>query len=305
MWTQKRIEQYIADSVEESTHLDYKAADALAKSDGKKNEIAKDVSSFANSDGGIIIYGIKEYELDTRFLPEKIDAVDRNAFSKETLEQIINSRIAPRLHGVKITPVTIGDPNDNAVVYVVEIPKSDTAHQASDKKYYRRFNFQSIAMDDWEIKDIINRKNKSQIIIGLRPRFSLQAYEGYIKHTGIKMVFDIIATNSGNKVVEYVDCMIVGNEAASKEISPAPPIERGYFELYYTNEEEYKINLKGDDYVVNSRRHAILPSTYRVIGKITFFSDFFKDNHKIGITVTMDDNRIFLKRDAKEFVDLT
>ena len=53
--------QYLIDNgVEESIHLDFKAAGALAKDDKKKNEIAKDVSAFANSDGGIIIYGISE-----------------------------------------------------------------------------------------------------------------------------------------------------------------------------------------------------------------------------------------------------
>ena len=35
---------------------------ALSKDDKKKAEIAKDVSAFANSDGGIILYGIEEQE---------------------------------------------------------------------------------------------------------------------------------------------------------------------------------------------------------------------------------------------------
>jgi len=41
----------------------------------------------ANSAGGIIIYGIKEYdEADKRHLPEKIDPIQQNVFSKEWLE---------------------------------------------------------------------------------------------------------------------------------------------------------------------------------------------------------------------------
>ena len=34
----------------------------MSKDDKKKAEIAKDVSAFANSDGGIILYGIEEQE---------------------------------------------------------------------------------------------------------------------------------------------------------------------------------------------------------------------------------------------------
>jgi hypothetical protein len=164
-WTQSALEQLIKDKIEESTYLEYKAADALINNDQKKNEIAKDVSSFANSDGGQIIYGIKEFQSETRYLPEKLDPINRQTFSKETLEQIINSRIAPRIHGLTIVPIIIGDPKDNAVVYVVDIPKSSVCHQASDKRYYRRFAFQSVPMDDWEIKDIMNRQKHPDIIL--------------------------------------------------------------------------------------------------------------------------------------------
>lgn len=45
----------IDNEAEESVHLDFKAAGALSKDDKKKAEIAKDVSAFANSDGGIIV----------------------------------------------------------------------------------------------------------------------------------------------------------------------------------------------------------------------------------------------------------
>ena len=49
----------ISAGVEESAALDYKRADSLNKRDDKKKtEITKDVSSFANSAGGTIIYGI-------------------------------------------------------------------------------------------------------------------------------------------------------------------------------------------------------------------------------------------------------
>jgi len=42
--------------------------------------------------------------------------------------------------------------------YVVEIPQSGTAHQALDRKYYRRRNFESTAMEDYEIRDVMNRR---------------------------------------------------------------------------------------------------------------------------------------------------
>ena len=112
-------------------------------SDGKKTEITKDVSAMANSAGGLIIYGIREFDDKAkRHLPEKIDPIDRTLFSREWLEQVINN-IRPRIDKLRITPVPV-DPNahPNSVVYVVEIPRSITAHQDSDLRYYRRYNFQ-------------------------------------------------------------------------------------------------------------------------------------------------------------------
>ena len=52
------VERMIAEKVQENVHLDYKASPAADP--GRPNEIAKDVSSFANSDGGVLIYGVEE-----------------------------------------------------------------------------------------------------------------------------------------------------------------------------------------------------------------------------------------------------
>lgn len=153
-WNEAEIQRYIDDEEEESLTLDYKAADSLGKSDGKKTEITKDVSAMANSAGGTIIYGLKEHPTE-RHKAGSIDPVDRTQFSKEWLEHVINN-IRPRLSGVIIHPVSLSS-GANHVAYVVEIPQSNTAHQANDKRYYKRFNFESVAMEDFEIRDIMNR----------------------------------------------------------------------------------------------------------------------------------------------------
>lgn len=155
-WSIDRLNSLIADQTEESLTLDYKRADSLQRTDGKKREITKDVSAMANSAGGTIIYGIAEYDdPNKRHKPERLDPVSRGSFSKETLEQVI-SNIRPRIDGVVITPVTISD-MDNSVVFVVEIPQADTAHQATDYRYYKRFNFESVPMEDYEVRDTMSR----------------------------------------------------------------------------------------------------------------------------------------------------
>jgi len=155
-WTIKKLIELIENQVEESINLEYKAADSLGKSDSKKKEISKDVSAMANSDGGIIIYGISEYSSkEKRHLPEKLDPVDRIEYTKEWLEHVINN-INPKIKNLLIIPINITNEN-NKCIYVVVIPKSSTAHQTIDFRYYKRYNFESVPMLDFEIRDIMNR----------------------------------------------------------------------------------------------------------------------------------------------------
>ena len=90
---------------EESTYLDYKAAGALDKTDAKKKEISKDVAAFANSDGGIIIYGMEE----EGHKPIAFSYIDGNIFTKEWLEQVISSTISKRIKNIKIFPIRNND----------------------------------------------------------------------------------------------------------------------------------------------------------------------------------------------------
>lgn len=164
-WDEARIQEYVDNEVEESVTLDYKAAPALGKSDGKKKEISKDVSAMANSAGGRIIYGIREFQEEERaHLPQRIDPIDRTEFSKEWLEQVINSNIHPRIEGLMIHPVTVNsEPSD--AVYVVEIPQSVVPHQAKDFRYYKRYNFESVPMLDYEVNDVRNRRSSLQTLV--------------------------------------------------------------------------------------------------------------------------------------------
>lgn len=162
-WSKQRLNQMIADGVEENLSLDYKSAGALSKSDErKKTEITKDVSSFANSSGGVLIYGIAEFADEPRkHLPERLDPIQRSEISKEWLDQVIQT-IQPRIEGVVIHPVTISEP-DNTVCYAVEVPQSHTAHMARDHRYHKRHNFTTAQMEDYEVRDVMNRRTHPKI----------------------------------------------------------------------------------------------------------------------------------------------
>lgn len=202
-WTEAKLQQFITDEVEESLRLEYKSAPALGNSDQHKSEISKDVSAMANSAGGVIIYGLKEFgEKEKRHLPERIDPINRLDFSKERLEQIINS-IQPRINGILIYSVDLSsDPNH--VAYAVDIPQSTTAHQAKDKRYYKRFNFLSQAMDDYEIRDIMARISTPKIKV----EFTIQPEKhSHDRNTWYDYI-DVWGVNEGNIIARNVSVLV-------------------------------------------------------------------------------------------------
>ena len=88
--TEEHLNNLIKNKIEENTNLEYKDPRAL---DNKK-EIAKDISSMANSNGGIIIYGLCEENRDHK--PTKIEWME-NHQQKERIEQILQTNVTPKI----------------------------------------------------------------------------------------------------------------------------------------------------------------------------------------------------------------
>jgi hypothetical protein len=221
--TKSDLERLITEKVEESLHLEYKDARSISSDSRKKAEIAKDVSAMANSSGGTIIYGMKEFDdEEKKHLPEKITPIDRREFSKEWLEQVINSNISPRIEGLLVHPIQLDQSHE--VAYVVEIPQSTTAHQnLADGRYYRRFNFMSVWMADYEIRDIMNRAKHPVIELGfeieketyeVKDRFpfpatgSLLGQQQKKKEYRTDVTLRIFAINTGAVFAQYINYFV-------------------------------------------------------------------------------------------------
>lgn len=195
-WTENRLINFITSEIEESLTLEYKSAEALDRTDTKKKEITKDVSAMANSAGGIIVYGIREFDQENkRHLPEKITPVDRRLFPREWVEQIIQA-IRPRIDGIVIHSINLSS-GETDVAYVIEIPQSNTAHQANDHRYYKRFNFQAVPMEDYEIRDVMFREQTPNISLKFLVEVTPDAQNLVVE-----------ARNNGSAFAQYVACFL-------------------------------------------------------------------------------------------------
>lgn len=136
------LESLIKNGIEENIHLDYK------EQLGSNAEIAKDLSSFANSDGGIIIYGIREVNNK----PTEIILINQPNL-REKLDQIARNGIDPSLD-VRILPIHVNIEGNEGQVFLIYIPrKYPILHQAVKRaKYYKRTEFTSSPMLNFEIE---------------------------------------------------------------------------------------------------------------------------------------------------------
>src|SRR5437868_1533570 len=117
--TLSELEDLVRNQVEESVHLDYKESSTFAKGiEAIRKDLAKDVSSFANADGGTLVYGMVE---ENR-LPIRLDGGTADAdWTAERIENIAISNIAPRLNDFEVVQIRTTNARS---YYVLAVGKS-------------------------------------------------------------------------------------------------------------------------------------------------------------------------------------
>lgn len=115
--TQADIERLISDRVQEGPHLDFKRNLPPTWDSGAKHELLADVTAFANSGGGEIIYGVDENESAeaSAIFPQVLASIDQEV---RKMQDILLNSAEPRVPGVQVhsVAVTVGDKAGYVVV---------------------------------------------------------------------------------------------------------------------------------------------------------------------------------------------
>lgn len=136
------IQSLIRNKIEESIVLEYKG-----ELDNK--EIAKDVSAFANTEGGTIIYGVQSQDK----IPTGINWLAASGI-EERIQNVVMTTIHPRLEEIQV--IRLPNPANNLeAIFVVNVSKSPHAPHMLSNRYYSRRGSVSSPMEDAEIKGAI------------------------------------------------------------------------------------------------------------------------------------------------------
>jgi hypothetical protein len=227
----EHLQQLVDDGTDESLTLDYKASSSLTRDSTESNEMCKDVSALANSAGSRIIYGVEEDRKIHK--PMRIDEGVRDPkITRDWIIQILNSRVRPRMEGIAIEEI----PLDKGLGFVITVPPTVTfPHQAPDKKYYKRYGTESAPMDDYEIRDIMNRSTVPVLSVGIsafKPTTSKDfqghstiviPFTAYIHnvastpaiYTTFRLFFDVRLEVVDRSIMHYGDEVSLGQESIS------------------------------------------------------------------------------------------
>ncbi len=137
---------------DEGRHLEFKVQ-LNVKSEDEKIEFLADISSFANSAGGYIIYGIQEKRGKKPFKIAGID-FDHDSGVRQ-LESIMQTGLQPRLSTYSMNSIDIGE---NKKVLVIEIqPSWNCPHRVicrGDNRFYVRNSQSKIQPDVEQLREL-------------------------------------------------------------------------------------------------------------------------------------------------------
>ena len=175
-WTITDVQSLIREQVEESHFIEFKSGIGVNQRDELKREIRRWVSSFQNSSGGLLFLGIGAKQNKPN-LPDRIEGVDNRLFDKngpsKWIEDVIKNGIFPPLSPFPLIFPSIADPSDiNKSIIIIKVHETSAVlHKIElEDKYYRRYNFQTVPMDDWEIRAILfGRIPQPSLIIDSQP----------------------------------------------------------------------------------------------------------------------------------------
>lgn len=206
----KEIQAFVEEQTAESLFFEFKTANypnLNGITDDKKN-FSKCLSGFANSSGGILIWGISAKEKKNRpDVANELKPINDLIGFETYLKKNEGNAVIPLIDGVEYRRVLNDDNNGYLLVY---IPQSDRApHMAlfADKRYYKRSGDSFYMSEHFDIMDMLNRKITPKLSVELineKVLFKKGVYGEYEAYDGMLCIKNVGQTSAKHIVLSII-----------------------------------------------------------------------------------------------------
>ena len=195
----------VSDRVGENIYLEFKTKEDRSNGelgDGDARQFSRALSGFANSDGGVLIWGIETNKNDQAWKRKPISKV--YDFQGRLKKSLLNA-VQPFVDGVQVDVIGESGTQDSGYVKCL-IPRSDKApHRAmlAGREYYRRSTEGFYRLEHFDLEDMFGRRPHPSLVpsIEIKPRPGDDPHEdvtlavrnegrGIARYTGLFCQFD-------------------------------------------------------------------------------------------------------------------
>jgi hypothetical protein len=153
----------------ETLYFDAKTLKSEAlTADSDRNSLAKQVSGFANADGGVVIYGLSaSRDTSGRDLVNALQPLSDVKLVASKILGLIGQFLQPPVEGIRVETRARIDGKGYVLVFV---PPSDSGpHRSSrNREYYRRHGSATLPMEHYEIEEAFGRRRRPQLELYFR-----------------------------------------------------------------------------------------------------------------------------------------
>ena len=150
-WNEERLQSLVRDKVPEDRFIDYKR-DLPGDKEDEKREFLNDVTAFANTFGGTIIFGIEEEggnatpnDLCGCTMPNPDESILR-------LENLVQSCVDPHLSSLRFVPIKLESGKSVLVLVIPQSPAAPHMVKKGSPKFYMRGSAGKQPMDVHDIR---------------------------------------------------------------------------------------------------------------------------------------------------------
>lgn len=168
--TAAQIRAYITSQQEETLQLEFKTVSSpeISSRDDKRN-LAVALSGFANSAGGLIVWGINARKnsdgIDCALSASEIPSV---ALFGSRLVELTGDAVSPRIDGVLHRVVTEENGSGFAVTLVPESDAGPHMAKLGEDRYFKRSGSSFYRMEHFDIADMFGRRRRARLRVETR-----------------------------------------------------------------------------------------------------------------------------------------